>query len=224
MAPKSTRAEKAALALELRTGAGDGEGLSMTAIAREMGLSVQYVSQLLSDPTGEIQRQRKRKYMNHCKTCQAPCHGEYCHEHVPRGGHREWDEEAIIDAIQVWDERYGRPPFSEEWMAKNDNRPDWVPSASTVYRVFGKNGWNKAVEAAGLTPRPATFPEWHLQDAPNAGSRPSPEARERLSRERKELYETDPDNPMWKGLYAGHEKARRKAARRQQRPPSCEPD
>ena len=55
---------------------GGGEGLTIPAIAREMGISTSYASGLLSDPTGEKDRARKRKYLNRCKTCGELTYGE----------------------------------------------------------------------------------------------------------------------------------------------------
>ena len=73
MSPEGRRAKQAAIAQRFRTEGGAGEGLSLAAIAREMGISTSYASSLLSDPTGEKDRARKRKYLKRCKTC-----GELC--------------------------------------------------------------------------------------------------------------------------------------------------
>src|SRR3954468_11516293 len=136
------RAEQAAIALRLRTG---GEGLSIPAIAREMGISVSYAGELLIDPTGEQAKARKAKYKKPAKK---------------RGKRkRKWTKQLVVEAMQEWDRSHGRPPFSYEW-ASNANLPDWVPSVRTVYNVFGQGGWNKAIEAAGFTPRKAEPPEW----------------------------------------------------------------
>ena len=46
-----------------------------------MGISVSYASSLLTDPTGEIDRARKRKYLNRCPKCGTLTHGKYCLKH-----------------------------------------------------------------------------------------------------------------------------------------------
>jgi hypothetical protein len=182
------RAEQAAIALRLRTG---GEGLSIVAIAREMGISVSYAGELLIDPTGEQAKARKAKYKKPAKK---------------RGKRkRKWTKELVVEAMQEWDNLHGRPPYSTEWYSSS-NLPDWVPSVRTVYNVFGQGGWNKAMEAAGFTPRKAEPPEWtHTYDKPNPMR---PDLREAMSAERKALYAADPEHPMFRGLQVGQQRAR----------------
>lgn len=202
----TSRREQAEIAQRLRTDGGGGEGLTITAIAREMNISVSYASSLIADPTGEMERARKRKYLKRCKTCGVLCHGEYCRDHSAkeRGKkRRKWDEGMVIEAMQEWDVMTGNPPTIKDWWVR-EGLPEWCPTYKTVYRVFGKGGWNKAMEAAGFEPRPAQFPEWHVQDESNRPHRTmGPEARERLSSERKALYEENPDHPMFTGLKEG---------------------
>lgn len=197
----SRRAQQAVIAQRLRTDGGDGEGLTITAIAREMGISVSYASSLLADPSGAQDRARKRRYLKRCQTCGVLCHGDYCRDHANTAKPSKWTCEAVIEAIQEWELEYGRPPTSHEW-SKREGLPDWVPTASVVYRLFGKGGWNKAIEAAGFTPRPAHAPDWtqntHGQPKPMA-----PDVRERMSAERKALYAENPDHPMFAGLQEG---------------------
>ena len=64
----------------------------------------------------------------------------------------------IIEAIQEWEIEHGRPPTCPEW-SRRDGLPEWAPTVGVVFRAFGKGGWNKAIEAAGFTPRPAHGPE-----------------------------------------------------------------
>lgn len=214
-----TRREQFEIAQRLRTDGGGGEGLTLAAIAREMGVSVSYVGALLTDPTGEKERARKRKYLKRCKEpgCGKLCHGKYCKDHGSKAHglkRRKWSEEMIIEAIQEWEIIHGIPPTSNEW-ATRGNLPEWVPTTGVVYRVFGKHGWNKAMEAAGFTPRPAQFPEWHVQlEAGRQHRTMGPEVRERMSEERKALYAENPDHPMFSGLKEGwdlrfHQRERR---------------
>lgn len=64
-----------------------------------------------------------------------------------------WDRASIIEAIQGWTRRYGRPPTMAQWRQAYDLPHDRRPAATTVWRVFGT--WNAGIAAAGLTPRPA---------------------------------------------------------------------
>jgi hypothetical protein len=200
----SRRTQQAVIAQWLRVEGGCGEGLTLAAIAREMGISISYASSLLADPTGEKERARKRKYLNRCQICNAPCHGDHCIKHSGKEvgkRQRKWNKQMVIEAIQEWELEHGRPPTSHEW-AKRKGLPDWVPIANVVYRLFGKGGWNKAIEAAGFTPRPAGPPDWAKVEHGPAKLMGS-DARERLSEERKALYAEDPDHPMFRGLKEG---------------------
>jgi hypothetical protein len=191
------RAQQAEVARRLRT---EGEGLSIPAIAREMGISVSYAGELLVDPTGDRARERKAKYKPPAKR--------------PRN-RRKWTKPMVIEALQEWDKLHGRPPFSYEWSNSN-NLPDWVPSAGTVYNLFGRGGWNKAMAEAGFPPRKAVPPEWTRGEG-----RPvtpmTPEVREAMSEERKALYATNPDHPMFQGLKTGHQLSRQRREARQRR-------
>jgi len=63
---------------------------------------------------------------------------------------RYWSRHEIKQAISAFVEEHGRTPMSDEWKATNGE----YPNTSIVRRRFGT--WNKAIEAAGFTPRPAT--------------------------------------------------------------------
>jgi transposase len=76
----SHREELAARALRLRTG---GEGMSVPAVARELGISASYAYDLLSDPTGERHRANRRAYderrlTSPCVECRQPAYGRLC--------------------------------------------------------------------------------------------------------------------------------------------------
>jgi hypothetical protein len=197
------RAQQAAIAQRLRVDSGGGEGLSIPAIAREMGISVSYAGSLLSDPTGEIDRARKRDH--------------YRRTAAKRRKPAKWTRENIIEAIQEWEKLHGNPPTCPEW-SRRDGLPEWAPTVGVVYRTFGKHGWNKAIEAAGFTPRPAQFPEWVVQEQANTPSVPmAPEVRERMSEERKALYAENPEHPMFQGLKEGWDITLQRQERRERR-------
>lgn len=58
-----------------------------------------------------------------------------------------WTPEEIITAITNWNEKYGRPPKSAQWMVSTPH----YPSVKTVIDIFG--AWNNAIRAAGLPTR-----------------------------------------------------------------------
>jgi hypothetical protein len=172
---QSRREQQVAIAQRLRT---EGEGLSIPAIAREMGISVAYAGELLTRPR------------------------------------TKWTKEMVIEAIQEWHLLYGNIPAIEDWKLRR-NLPGWCPTYKVVYRLFGPGGWNKAMEAAGFTPRPAHAPEWthgYVEPRPM-----SPEVREQMSEDRRELYAANPEHPMFRGLRIGHQIAREHQSSRQKR-------
>ena len=192
------RVEQAATAHRLRYEGGGGEGLSLAAIAREMGISISYAGELLTDPTGDAARARKLKNKPPAKR--------------KRKRKRKFTRAKVIEAMQEWDNSHGRPPFSNEW-SSTAGLPSWVPSTRTVYNLFGSGGWNKAMVAAGFPPRDPVPPEWtHSYDKPPPMN---PDAKQAMSDERKALYAANPDHPAFKGLRVGHQRARRKRASRQ---------
>lgn len=75
----------------------------------------------------------------------------------------KWSRSEVIAAIRRWNLLYGQPPAAGEWnpsMAKRLGHTDRVerfyqgrwPNYRTVVKLFG--GWNDAILAAGLRPRP----------------------------------------------------------------------
>lgn len=188
--------------------------MSAPSIARELGLSLSYVYSLLSDPTGEGERRRKHKYLNACTVCQRPCHGKRCIRHPT--ARRRWTRPKIIEAIQEWEIEHGQPPKQADWKHR-ENIPEWCPTYSVVFKVFGKGGWNKAIDAAGFEPRPQAPPEWAQASPGDKPVLPSPETLARISEERRALYEEDPDHPMFAGLKEGWDLARERQERQARR-------
>jgi hypothetical protein len=77
-------------------------------------------------------------------------------------GSTKWTQELVIQGIQEYAKKYGRPPTSVAWnvaMARREGRQDLVdrfyadgcwPHISTIQRFFPK--WNDAIKAAGFEP------------------------------------------------------------------------
>lgn len=79
------------------------------------------------------------------------------------GGRTKWRRSDVIAAIRRWSACYGAPPAAGEWnpsMARRLGHNERVerfyeqrwPNYRTVVKIFG--GWNEAIRAAGLEPRP----------------------------------------------------------------------
>jgi transcriptional regulator with XRE-family HTH domain len=145
------RAERAAEAKALRD-----KGLTQIKIAVEMGISRSYAAELLSDPTGEGSRARKRVYCGTCRRCGVATTGsngralapKFCKECTATIRHdlRRWTQEAIIGAIQLFARRHGRPPSASEWLY--GPRLPCYPPVSVVQREFGS--WANGIVAAGF--------------------------------------------------------------------------
>lgn len=86
------------------------------------------------------------------------CRDCACRGNSPWG--RAWTREEVVDAMQLWVDRYGEPPGSDAWRPPYD--PRWLaacptfPPASAVIRLFeAEGGWNGALNAVGHDrPRP----------------------------------------------------------------------
>lgn len=76
----------------------------------------------------------------------------------------KWDRDGAVTAIQRFVDRYGKAPAAVDFnpaLARSLGRPEKserfyrdgdYPHLTTLNSLFG--GWNGAIEAAGLTPRP----------------------------------------------------------------------
>lgn len=60
-----------------------------------------------------------------------------------------WAKPGIVEAMQDWNERYGRPPTAEQWRLVDAKGRR--PTVSQVLAVFPK--WNDALDAAGFSKR-----------------------------------------------------------------------
>jgi DNA-binding CsgD family transcriptional regulator len=152
-----TLAEQAA---ELRA-----QGFAGTRIAERLGISRSRAYELLSDPTGEKNRERKRRYDLVCVDCGGRVDGTTPSKMLDRAEpvcgicapahYAVWTCEAILCAINEWAEEHGGiPPAACEWMAPAVKRGPY-PSVNHVRNRFGS--WNAGIIAAGLEPH-ATGP------------------------------------------------------------------
>lgn len=167
-APRRPRAEWVALVAPLRE-----RGLMLQQIADRLGISRQFVSDLLNDPDRSRQRVRRERYRRACpgwrRECGAlmdgsngngPSASRLCVEcdRLRIHDERKWTAETVVDAIQRFAEEHGRPPFATEWV--HADPVNGYPCSRACYRSthdanksapFAK--WADAVEAAGF-PRP----------------------------------------------------------------------
>jgi len=133
-------------------------GRTTNEISGEMEISVAYVRQLLSDPDGSKDRERRKKYKGVCTECGGPT-SPYpykerihhrcikCQNAKPVG--LKWTKEAIIEAVHIFAKENGRRPASTEWLLNTGpNRDPRFPNAATVLDRFGS--WANAIEAAGF--------------------------------------------------------------------------
>lgn len=167
---KVSRAERAAQAARYKAA-----GLDGAAIARVMGLCRKRVYELLHDPTGEKERARKYRHGGGvCADCGKPTSWSSGHGNAREGARRcqacehadpscrYWTPELVIDAIQEYARRYGRPPSATHFnpsqatklgrldLAERFHDDGCWPHAGTVQSMFGS--WNAGIEAAGFEP------------------------------------------------------------------------
>jgi hypothetical protein len=143
------------------------EGLSIAAIANQLGRSPATIKAYFYDPTGEKARAVKARYVGLCRVCGAytqPRNGKgdayaYCKACHPGAIEASWTRERVLEAIRAWEDRYGRLPTSYDWSRTHANRRGgealkrltegtWPP-ASVVGRRFGtwtaaRSAWSDA--------------------------------------------------------------------------------
>ena len=150
------------------------EGRSITQIADRLGRSPATVNAYFYDPTGEKARAVKARYRGVCRGCGAytqPRNGKgdayaYCKRCHPGAIERRWTPERVLEAMLVWELRYGRLPSSYDWSRTHARRRGgealrrldhgcW-PSASVVTAVWGS--WSAARRAIGAASSRAGLP------------------------------------------------------------------
>ncbi len=168
--PRVTRAERADQVLSLHA-----EGLNPREIAERIGLAPSSVRSILSDPDGSRQQERRRSYQGACVDCGAATDGSNglasapvrCHPCYSKTRTR-WTRERLVEAIQDFAARYGRPPSAPDWNPSHTRRMGQTeraerfyvdgcwPHLATVQSVFGS--WSAAIRAAGFPSNPVGRP------------------------------------------------------------------
>jgi transcriptional regulator with XRE-family HTH domain len=150
------------------------KGLTQKQIAERLGLSNQYVSELLIDPDGSKAKARKNRYRGVCVDCGATTSGSEGSRAEPRCrpcasrrnglARRHWTRDLVLHRIREWAVLYDELPAMDDWNPyKARFRGDeerarrfeathgYWPHCTTVYALFGS--WNAAIAAAWFEPR-----------------------------------------------------------------------
>ena len=141
------------------------EGKSYSAIALELEVSASMVYRSLHpDKYGkELERNRiyfrnyyrenpSQKVKVECPKCNNKMlvSSKICYD-----CRKIWNRETITKAIKEFVSVHNRLPTAKEWQKQSDSA---YPSYKSVLNTFGR--WNKAIEAAGFTPRTSRKPEY----------------------------------------------------------------
>jgi len=147
-------------------------GMTVTAIAKQLGISRSTVSAWINDPDLSKQRKRRReRYSGVCGNCGSLTDGsggraaapKLCSpcQHEKEKAEARWPKEAILAAMREYVERYGELPSGFVWnpallrskgradLAERFNRDGCWPLAITVSWRFGT--WNDAMREAGFS-------------------------------------------------------------------------
>jgi hypothetical protein len=158
---KVTRAERVEQITALRA-----EGLTAREIGEILGITKSAVRNIICDPDGSKQRERRKRYQGVCINCGAPTDGANGYAKAPercqacwslyQSTLKVWTRETVLDAILRFAAKFGRPPTATEWL--HVDRENNYPSCQSVYRSDSRStspfaSWAEAIEAAGF-PRP----------------------------------------------------------------------
>jgi hypothetical protein len=175
-------------------------GLTHREIAKLLGISRSYTSDLDVDPLGEKGAARKKRYGRPCPDCGDPmtgCNGpagphpERCErcERIRIHEDRYWTQERIVEALREFRRLIGKPPTSTDALHRGNNvisieervSPERVKElrrAAGLVRlpcmsaIYREFGsWDAAMRAAGLDPvGPGTPPGVPRRLRRNVGS------------------------------------------------------
>ena len=135
-------------------------------VAAALDVSLSYASGLRLDPTGEQDRERKRRYYVPCEDCGEPCYASgndglnrsrICGDCMavttePRPRVRPyrplkiWGQEKLVDAVVTWSLENGRLPRLLDFTPAAPGR---YPCSSTFYRYFPWPEWQRGEDWAG---------------------------------------------------------------------------
>lgn len=163
-----TRASARPLIVRMR----EEEGLIFREIGERLGLSVSTVQDYYVDPDGSRAQARRDRHIERsrrpCVDCGTLIEGTHLDaQRCPPCAAQErtvWTPEAVVCAIQEWADIHGEPPAAPDWnpwSARHEIHDEaraqrfeddacW-PHQTSVVRAWGT--WNKAIAAAGFTPR-----------------------------------------------------------------------
>lgn len=146
-----------------------GQKLTSNEISNLLGVSRSYASALIHDPTGEQDRERKKRYGGVCEKCGGPTDGSSGRAKAPKvcmgcllaAGERpprsvgdsrpRWDEQGCLDSIVRWVERNQRIPRAMDLLyAEPGERPCLGTIVRHCYRHIDREEW---VEPTTWNPR-----------------------------------------------------------------------
>jgi hypothetical protein len=160
----TAREEKAATVRALRE-----EGLPWREIGERLGIALSYAHGLYTDPTGERDRERKRRYERPCVDCGKTINPNGIAEDVVRcrdcwiahgqAQTRQW----VIDSVAEWVRLFGAPPAATDWnlaharaigakwkVSRAESTGRRWPPPQTVINHFGS--WNGMLRELGHRP------------------------------------------------------------------------
>jgi len=155
-----TRAERVALAQEMRARIVNGQPMRLVDIAAELGVSKSTVHEWIYDPGYTKRDARRARYAGTCKAdgCDAKTDGsrgpgkapDYCARCRPEYTKRKWTRDSVVGAIVEFALRHGRQPVASDWIAHCEP----YPTVSVVQVVC--ETWGDALRLAGFKPQRKT--------------------------------------------------------------------
>lgn len=162
-------------------------------VAEHLGMNPATVRNLLNDPDGSKQRERRKRYQGVCGACGAPTDGSSGRAKAParcaacsaaeQHHDRYWTQATIIAAFQAFNRKMGRPPTTPDVMGSPSIRARVsaarvaeireakesgvrMPHPWVVQREFGS--WNQALRVAGFEPNAVGRPAHRGLSDPSA--------------------------------------------------------
>lgn len=169
----------------------DVDGLTIRTIAAHLGISRSYASSLYHDPTGDGDRERKKRYCGKCVDCDGPTCGGDGREKAPercakcaiakQHDDRFWTREQILEGIRVAGEILGRQATVTDFMPSPSIRAHFSPERWAEIEILHAaallrgirlpaasciarefGGFTEALAALGLEPTPTGHPSHRI--------------------------------------------------------------